>query len=880
MTDHLDHAPLLDAGSRLPRTVRPIRYDLTLAPDLAAASFDGSVSIRAIVDEATDKIVLHALDLDIAAAQVRVGLPDDPEMLLATVTLDAATETAVLHLDRTLDVGPIEVVLQFRGVLNDQLVGFYRSTFTTTDGDGTTTEHTLAVTQFESTHARRAFPCFDEPDRKAIFSITLVVDDGEFVVANTAEFDRSHSEGKLTVRFADTIVMSTYLVAFVIGPLEATPVREVAGIDGPIPLRVIYPPGSAHLCDFALDVADAALRFFEDYYGIAYPGDKVDLVAVPDFAFGAMENLGCITFREVLLLVDPDRATQPELQRVADVINHELAHMWFGDLVTMSWWNGIWLNEAFATFMEIKASDSFRPDWDVWTTFGLARAAAFDTDSLHETRPIEYEVVTAADAEGMFDILTYEKGASVVRMLEQYLGEDVFRRGISTYLQRHAFGNTETTDLWDALEEVSGEPVRHIMDSWIYRGGYPLVEVTTSPTGFSLDQRRAAFGEGESPDDSAWPVPMVLSASADSGRRGVDERLLFEDPTTFDLGAPAALVQANVGGAGFYRVQLDAGLRNALIQAPTTTALERFVLIDDTWFAFVAGRIGVVEAAQLVAGAARRERAEQPPVASVWRRIAGASRALVRLTPGAERDAASEFVAAIAGPALVEVEQRLAAEPNDADLDVRSVLFALAGGAGESATVRERARQIFGQDPMPGDAALVAASIEVVAGDATPEEYERLLSLWRGATNPQDEIRLLYALVETTNPELFARALELSVTEVRSQNGPYLLGRALGNAALGTDAWRFIESRWDTIVERFPSSSVPRMLEGIRGITDAEVARSVEAFLSDHPTPSGEKVVRQHLERMWVSVATAQRVADEFGGDPRVLSEATAAAPE
>ena len=280
-----------------------------------------------------------------------------------------------------------------------------------------------------------------------------MVDDALLAVSNTAETGRRPaSDGRRRISFAPTMAMSTYLVAFVVGPLEATGPVTVDGV----PIRVVHRPGRAAQTAFALETAAHALGWYSRYYGIAYPSDKVDLVALPDFAFGAMENLGCVTFREVLLLVDPAAASQPELERVAMVINHELAHMWFGDLVTMAWWEGIWLNEAFATFMETACTDAYRPEWKVWSSFGRARAAALATDALAATRPVEYPVATPADAEDMFDVLTYEKGAAVVRMLEQYLSPEAFRDGVRLYLRRHAYANTATTDLWDALEEVSG----------------------------------------------------------------------------------------------------------------------------------------------------------------------------------------------------------------------------------------------------------------------------------------------------------------------------------------------------------------------------------------------------------------------------------------
>ncbi len=479
---------------RLPRTVVPSRYDLVLEPDLAGSAFTGSLDIEVDLTEPLDQIVLNAAELTIDRATVTYT--DGTTAELATET-DAETERLICTpTDEPAPAGPATLSFSFGGILNDKLRGFYRSTFVDESG----TERTLATTQFESTDARRAFPCFDEPDFKAVFAITLVVPDDLLAISNAAEIERTPApEGKVRVRFAETMEMSTYLVAFVVGPLEAT---EATDVDG-VPLRVVHPLGKAHLTDFALDIGASALRTFTDYYGIAYPGDKVDLVAIPDFAFGAMENLGCITFRETALLVDEQSSTQPELERVADVVAHELAHMWFGDLVTMRWWNGIWLNEAFATFMEMFAVDRYRPDWKRWSTFALSRSAAFDTDALAATRPIEFPVVSPADAEGMFDILTYEKGASVLRMLEQYLGPDSFRRGIRRYLSTHAYRNTETGDLWEALETATDAPVRRIAESWIFQAGHPVVSVRRgdAPNTIVLGQAIARY----LPDDPTRP---------------------------------------------------------------------------------------------------------------------------------------------------------------------------------------------------------------------------------------------------------------------------------------------------------------------------------------------------------------------------------------
>ncbi len=364
------------------------------------------------------------------------------------------------------------------------------------------------------------------------------------------------------------------------------------------------------MAGFGLETAAFCLRWFREYYGIDYPGEKIDLVALPDFAAGAMENLGCITFRENLLLVDPDRATQAERQLVVDVVAHELAHMWFGDLVTMRWWNGIWLNEAFATFMELAACDAFRPEWGRWETFGVERSVAFETDSLSSTRPVEFEVRSPADAEGMFDVLTYQKGGALLRMLEQYLGAERFREGVSHYLKRHAYASTETADLWDAIEETSGEPVRRIMDSWIWQPGYPLVEATLDGDGVVLSQRRFSFDAAN--DATVWSVPVAVRTS-----EGVSRLLLEGEPVRIAAGSGAVVV--NAGGHGFLRVSYDRALLDRLDDVRSLETLERYNLVDDAWNAVLADRLDVADLLALLdrfAGETTSMCGERSPVSS------------------------------------------------------------------------------------------------------------------------------------------------------------------------------------------------------------------------------------------------------------------------
>src|SRR5580693_1450304 len=515
---------------RLPRTIEPEIYHIEIEPDIATATFSGTVRIDAVVHDTADEIVLNAAELAISDVEV---LTADGMTVLCSVRFNDELEQVTFQPTDLLPPGPCTISCRFSGTLNDKLRGFYRSTYTGPDGE----TQTMATTQFESVDARRGFPCFDEPDRKAVFEITLIVEPDLDAISNSPVLEIDQVGDKQRIRFAPTMKMSTYLVAVVVGKLEMT---ETVDVDG-VPLRVVCTPGKSHLGRFALEVGAYALRFFTDYFDIPYPGDKVDLVAIPDFAAGAMENLGCITFRDTALLVDQDEAARAELERVADVIAHELAHMWFGDLVTMGWWEGIWLNEAFASFMEVLCVDAFRPSWNRWIGFAPSREAALAVDALHLTRPIEYPVGPPKEAEGMFDVLTYEKGCGVLRMLEQHIGAEVFRDGVRTYLKAHAYGNTVTSDLWDALEDASGAPVRDIMNTFILQGGFPLVTLDRD------ELRQQPFASGPVPEGTAsaigtpWNVRVAVRALPAEGKPGTPARKLV-------LGAdPRHVTEADAG---------------------------------------------------------------------------------------------------------------------------------------------------------------------------------------------------------------------------------------------------------------------------------------------------------------------------------------------
>ena len=841
--------PMLDPY-RLPRVAIPTRYDVELVPDLQLGTFDGWVEVRVDVQEPTADLVLNAVDLDVV--ECRVAGAD------ATWRLEPATERLVVTPAAPLEPGPVVLTIEFAGVLNDKLRGFYRSTYSAPGPDGEI-ERVIATTQMQATDCRRAFPCWDEPDLKAVFGITLVVDPDLLAVSNEAEVGRDERPGgKVAVRFADTMPMSTYLVAFVVGPLEAT---EPVDVDG-TPLRIVHVPGKGDLTGFALEVGAFALRWFEQYYGIPYPSTKVDLLALPDFAAGAMENLGCITFRESLLLLDPATSTQSEHQNVADVVAHELAHMWFGDLVTMRWWNGIWLNEAFATFMEIAACAAFRPDWERWTLFGLERSAAFETDSLASTRPVEYEVQSPADCEGMFDVLTYQKGGALLRMLEQYLGEERFREGVSHYLSLHQYANTETNDLWDALEEKSGEPVRRMMDSWIWQPGYPLVSASLEGDDLVLRQQRFAFDGDALGADAAttWLVPVRVRVG--------DEitSVLLDDGTAtarVPLATPGDPVVVNAGGHGFYRVAYDGELRRRISDEVlgSLDTLERYNLVDDAWNEVVAGRLAAADYLTFVEGfGGERELA-------VWQAIVLGVRGLARLVDDDHYPALQARVrgcslpsspsSAIRSPARTTCGRSCAAcspprwRSTAATRPPRRVC----------AELYERAQADAGEV----EPELTAAAITVVAATGDEAVYERLLSRYRSAATPQDQLRHLYALAEFDSEALVLRTCELALSdEVKTQNGPFLLRTCIANRRHGVAAWQFVRRHWDEANRTFPNNTIVRMIDAVRLLTDEAVAADVQAFFAEHPIDQAAKTLDQILERQRVNVALRAREANRF----------------
>ncbi|MBI2547218.1 MAG: M1 family metallopeptidase [Candidatus Aenigmarchaeota archaeon] len=550
---------------KLPTNVRPINYELSFQVDLSKFRFSCKEVIHVNIARSTSVVKLNADDLDIKG----VRLVHNNKIIKPKVKFDKEREILEIAFNEKIK-GNAKLLIDFSGKLNDNLLGFYRSKYVQ---DGET--RYLATTQFEAPYARRCFPCFDEPEYKATFNVSMEIDKNLQAVSNMPIKQEIIRGGKKTVQFEATPKMSTYLLYLGVGDFEFLEDRL-----GSIEIRFVSVPGKKDQGMFALSLAKKFLDFFQKYSGVPYPLPKLDIIALPDFIVGAMENWGAITFRELYLLYDTKTTSTAVKKRIAMIIAHELWHQWSGDLVTMKWWNDLWLNESFATFMAYKAVNAFFPEWEMWEEFIRDETErALDDDSLKATHPIDVKVENPHQIEELFDAISYSKGGSILRMIEKYLGEETFRKGVSNYLSQNKYSNATSEDLWVSLSKVSNQPVKKIMSSWIKQAGYPLVGATRQNNKLILSQHRFVFNQTD--NKTKWMIPVVIKADNSSDPLA---GLLDKKEKQIRIDQSISQIKINYNQTGFYRVKYpDAHLANLLsfISMKHLSSLDRWGIQND-----------------------------------------------------------------------------------------------------------------------------------------------------------------------------------------------------------------------------------------------------------------------------------------------------------
>jgi puromycin-sensitive aminopeptidase len=835
---------------RLPRTVVPSRYDLRLEPDLAAATFAGRVEIAVDVREPVADVVLNAAELRITEAGIE---GEWGNRLTAAVTLEEETERCRLHFDPALMKGKWRLKLAFTGTLNDKLRGFYRSKYKNKEGDW----RWLAATQFEATDARRAFPCWDEPAVKATYAVTIVTGRDLTILSNTRISSEKVDGERKSVSFVRTALMSTYLVAWAVGEFESSEPAFANGKE----LRIWSVPGKNAHKAYALKCARYGVEWYERRLGVPFfGGDKIDMIAIPDFRSGAMENTGLITYRATALLVDEPNATVEELQRVAEVVFHELAHMWFGNLVTMAWWDGLPLNESNATIFAYLVMADFEPEWRIFNSFATKRAAAFALDALNSTHPCWAPVGHPDEVEQRFDRITYEKGGSLEYQLHQFVGDASFYGGAHEYLLRYSHGNAEVTDLWDAFEQGARKagltvPVRQIMDAWFLTDGHPVVTVKPSgtPGTITVSQERFAFLSRESHAGQLWPVPLQLRGVAPDGTVIARKIVFSERELEIALPAGTRYVVANDGGSGFYRVRYAQELLAGLLQAPfeRLQVVERFNLVNDAWALVRARKIGSDEYLDLVQKLAD----ERDP--NVWSIIGASLQALHGITSGKTRAAMKKLLRDLVRPIFSELGWTPTRGEATAVRELRGSLASLLGTVGEDPEVQSAAAGFFSswkKDRGSVEPNVVPALVSTLAYTGSQERFDEFLALSRAAPTDQEKLRFLRALGEFRAPKLFRSAIDMVLNEVKADDAPYILGAYLGVEDTGPAAWEAIRRNWATIARKFPSSGTVRMLSGCSALDTPELAAEVEQFFARTKVAQGEMPVAQMLERLSVNV--------------------------
>jgi aminopeptidase N len=835
----------LFAATRLPQTVIPDHYTIAIAPDLGAQTFSGEETIDVDVKAPVDSITLHAAELNLK--DVRVGA------LTPAITFDAPNETVTLKLPETLPAGRAAIHFAFDAKLGQQLRGLYLSR---------TAKRKYAVTQFESMSARHAFPSFDEPAMKATFDITLTIDDGDVAISNgSIVSDTPAGAGKHAVKFSTTKKLPTYLVAMLVGDFQC-----ISGSADDVPIRVCTTPGLQQLGHFALEASQESIKFFDGYYGIKYPFGKLDLIGIPDFAAGAMENAGAITFRETDLLVDDKISSTLAQKRVAEVVAHEIAHQWFGDLVTMKWWDDIWLNEGFATFMSQKPIEAWKPEWHEELERPVETNTALVTDSARTTVPIR----SPSNAEGGFGNagIIYGKTASVLRMVEEWIGKDAFRDAIRTYLQKYSWSNAASEDLWGTMKASTQQPIDSVLQSFIDQTGVPLLRVgpTTGKGTAAVEltqERLMTIGHTEA---TTWKIPICAHIV---GAKTLAPCTIVSGPratVTLPAAAERPLFLSR-NGSGYFVVDYAPADRDLFrAHLADLTPSERISYNGNEWLLTRTMQHDAGEYLRLVLAMPRGT--ERPLVTAITDSLIFLDQ---RLVNDRNRAAWEIYVHdALRGDARAS----WTAPPNETEEQriARATILWTLGSIGHDAKVIEGARGVAAQymkDPSSVDALIADRALRLSAVYGDSAFYDRVVEQLEKAPSPEIANRYRGLLPLFRDPKVTARAADYIYSDrVRTQDLPIVASLMFLDPATRPAAWQALANRWSDVEKRAPGA-LGRISAAAGSFCDAESRKQVEEFLTAHPTRGSQRTLARVLDTIDTCIAFRKAQQESFDRELR-----------